>query len=577
MREAAAKCEVAVKSTMRSFLAQPTLYVAYSEFQRRSAVLGVEQAKLLELYFERSKRAGARLDEAKRSRLLAVRSEIDRLQSEYLAAVSRQDSFVELDESQIRGLASEVRASLVNLPESKYRLPLRTTFYSRFMATAHDAQARQKVNEAYLNLGGAQNEQRLQQLLVLRSEAAQILGYSSHAEYVLEEQSAKSIIKVRQFLEDIRLRLKPAAQKDLEVLLALKKEKNADAKRIENWDWRYYDNLRKSREVSFTQEQVRPYFPVDNVLRATTVFFGDLMGIDFIQMPAEVWHPDVRLYALRDRSSGEWLGHMYFDLFSREGKLNAFAVSGLKGSFIRADGSRSLPAGVLIGNWQQGSRDTPALLDHKQLTAFVHEFGHLLEQSVHKSRYESLGFRRDWVEVPAETLENYAWEPDFLKRVSSHHVTGKQLPDPLISSLIASRPVDLALENARQLSYALTDLEYHASNRVDLTETWQRYAEGVFGVPIEPQSRPQSNFVHFAIGSDSRYYSYLWSKVYAQDFFAKLLGADSKNQYGKQLRKWVFEPRGTYEPDVLAEKFLGRPVSDRAFIESLLLSLSPKI
>jgi thimet oligopeptidase len=299
-----------------------------------------------------------------------------------------------------------------------------------------------------------------------------------------------------------------------------------------------------------------------------------MLGVKFARnTTVPVWNDKVQAYDVADAATGKPLGRFYLDLYPRPGKYNHFANFPIIPRRVMPDGSVRLAEGSIIGNWPLPAPGKPALLQHGDVEVFFHEFGHNMALMLANEPYESLtnGFRQDFIEAPSQMLENWAWDPGILKRVSANVTTGKPLPDDLIKKMIAARYVHYALQTTGQILYATVDMRYHtAKPPVDTTAVWKATVAQTTPNQFVDGTHPQSGFGHLMGGYDAGYYGYLWSKVYAQDMFSRFKSAGLTSPIaGKAYRDDILAPARLQEPDQEIAHFLGRPMNPNAFYAEL--------
>jgi thimet oligopeptidase len=286
-----------------------------------------------------------------------------------------------------------------------------------------------------------------------------------------------------------------------------------------------------------------------------------------------VWQAQVQAYDVTDAATGKPLGRFFLDLFPRPGKYDHFANFPIIPRRVLPDGTVRLAESAIVGNWPQPAPGRPALLQHDDVVTFFHEFGHCMAAILADEPYETLtnGFRQDFIEAPSQMLENWAWDPAILKRVSANVTTGAPLPDDLIQKLIASRYVHYALATTQQIMYATVDMEYHTMKPpVDTTAVWAATAARTTPNQYVAGTHPQSEFGHLMGGYDAGYYGYLWSKVYAQDMFSRFAAQGLTSPLaGRAYRNDILAPARLEEPDQEVRAFLGRPMNPDAFYREL--------
>jgi thimet oligopeptidase len=303
--------------------------------------------------------------------------------------------------------------------------------------------------------------------------------------------------------------------------------------------------------------------------------YAQLLGVRFEPLtPPQAWAPDIREYAIYDVASGNAIGWFFLDLYPREGKFGHFAAFPLRFGRVMSDGSYRTPVSAIIGNWPRPEAGKPTLLNHDEVVVFFHEFGHVMHETLSRTRYATLygiNVRGDFGEAPSQMLENWMWQPAVLRKISSHAGSGEPLPDALIDKMIAARHVADGVSWGAQAFYAEYDLQLHSlPGRSDPTALWFRLKAQLTVFPEIPDTYPEAAFGHLMGGYDAGYYGYLWSKVYAQDMFStfKQEGLESPAA-GMRYRQQILVPGGAEEPELLLKRFLGREVRYEPFYEDL--------
>lgn len=330
-----------------------------------------------------------------------------------------------------------------------------------------------------------QNVPLFKEAILLRDEAARLLGYPDHASFRIEEKMAKTPQTVFDFLGDLRTRLTPGGLKEIEHLLELKK-KDHEARNLPFdgnyylWDHRFYDRLMVEQEYSIDENAIAEYFPLKSTVAGMLRIFEQLFGLVFVELTPEdrkrisptgkaediSWHEDVIIFSVwDDASEGDgFVGYLYLDLHPRPGKYGHAANFSLQPGFLKADGTRRYPATALVCNFSKPTATKPSLLKHDEVVTLFHELGHGIHDLAGRTRYaryHGTSTVRDFVEAPSQMLENWCWTPSQLKSLSSHYKTGESIPDDLIEKLISTKHVNAALFNLRQLHFGLFDMTVH--------------------------------------------------------------------------------------------------------------------
>ncbi|EME79322.1 uncharacterized protein MYCFIDRAFT_57655 [Pseudocercospora fijiensis CIRAD86] len=469
-----------------------------------------------------------------------------------------------------------------------------------------------------------ENVDLFKEAIVLRDEAARILGYPNHAAFRIEDKMAKTPKTVDDFLADLRDRLAPGGLKEIEKLKTLKKEVTGEADRYFLWDHRFYDTLMLERDYQLDQNKIAEYFPLQTSIAGMLKIFEEIFGLQFVQIEGEhrdqispsgkgadiVWHEDVQVFAVWDDAGegGEFVGYLYLDLHPREGKYGHAANFNIQPGFIKEDGSRHYPATALVCNFSKPSPKKPSLLKHDEVVTLFHELGHGIHDLVSRtiySRFHGTNTVRDFVEAPSQMLENWCWTPSPLKSLSKHwsylspeyeaaykasasgtHKPSETIPDDLIQSIINTQHVNDALFNLRQLHFGIFDMNVHEPpdhsyvESLEVSETYNLLRKNICkldgpeaeGATLKWGSG-QATFGHLIGGYDAGYYGYLSSQVYSSDMFHTVFKKDPMNKKeGRRYRHTVLEKGGSQDEMLTLEQFLGRKPSTEAFYKELGLS-----
>jgi Zn-dependent oligopeptidase len=373
------------------------------------------------------------------------------------------------------------------------------------------------------------------------------------------------------FLERTWAKLKKKGRKELRVRLKLK---GGEDKVMRSWEWRFYNNQLKKSKYSIDHEKIKEYFPLETVVKGMFEVFGEVFGVSFAPADLNTWHKDVRAYEVKN-SDGATAAYFYFDLFPREGKYKHAACFGIRGGRELADGSYELPAAGIVANFPAPAGDSPALLKFDDVVTLFHEFGHVTHNIFTRAKYgkfSGTSVSRDFVEVPSKMLENWAYAPEVLRRISGHYRTpAEKLPEALIKKLIAAKNMDSGLVYLRQVFFSLLDMRYHtARGKVDTTRVYDKLMKKISLIPLSPDTHPQANFGHLMGGYEAGYYSYLWSEVIAMDLFGAFEAAGVMNpETGAKYRELILAPGRSYDEAGQVAKFLGRPAGEEAFLKSI--------
>lgn len=583
-RDAASDCDTLIRLFDADVYTRPDLYRGLADYaaKTRARPPAGEDARLLAKELLDFRRGGAALPDDKRIELRSVRKLIVELESDFTHSVDEDGSFVLMSSADLAGMPDDWVARLER-QGPLYRVTTKYPDYFPFMSNAASAQARKRLDAAYLNRAVVANLPLLRRLLELRLKAAKLLGYRSHAEYVLADRMAGDPETVERFLDGLERRLAPIGGRERSELVRLKdQELGAESDHvIRAWDWRYYDNQRL-KEAAVDEEEIKEYFPLETVATGMLSIYEKLLAVRFKRVadvaPGALWAPNVLLYEVDDADSGKTLAYFYLDLFPRDGKYGHSESEDLIDGRRLSDGDYEKPVAVIVANFPKPQPGRPSLLRHGvhgDVETLFHEFGHVLQMTLTKAeygRFSGANVAQDFVEAPSQLFENWAWDPAVLARISGRYDDpSKKLPDALLRRMIAARDVDGALKNLQQLVLAEVDMTYHGPRPPkDTTAAWRRLRHAVLGIDLAPGTHPEAGFAHLEDGYDAGYYGYLWSQVYADDMFSRFRENGVLDPMtGRRYRSEILERGASRDEAESLRQFLGRPPSDAAFLERL--------
>ncbi|KAJ2806613.1 metalloendopeptidase [Coemansia helicoidea] len=534
----------------------------------------------LELGFRRS---GLLQPPETRERLAAISRRLCDLEAAFARSINESCTEMLFTRDELHGLPDaffDGRSTEAVRGVEKYAVTTRRPDYQWLLKYAQREATRRAVYVAEA-AQCADNTLRLQEMALLRLEEAQLLGYASHSHYVMETLMAKTPQAATEMVSELRVRVMDHARRELAELEALKA---ADAQGAGEqhrgffcWDKAYYTRLAKERKHRICEDALMQYFPLGHTTRGMLDIYGRMLGLRITQVDgAPVWHPDVAVYEAWEAGSDEFVGHFYLDLHPREGKYNHAAVWPIRPGFERPDGSRERPVVALVANFPAPTSGAPALLTHRNVVTLMHELGHVFHGLCARTkwaRFHGTRVERDFVEAPSQMLENWAWDPAILRRISAHHKTGAPLPDDMVAKLVASRTDGAGLATLCQAFYALYDLAIHSATdaSVDVVETYIRMRSDITLLSDDTHVCRIAALSHLASGYSSRLYSYLWADVFSADMFETRFvkeGLDNPAT-GRDYRDTILRPGGSRSAAESLELFLGRRPNSAAFIKSL--------
>ncbi len=514
-----------------------------------------------------------------------------------LATLSNKFEHNVMDATDGWALLLDVPADLAGLPESAITLARKTAesaghsgwqftlqapSYIPFMRYSERSDLRRQMYEAFVTRASDRGPQAdrwdnttlMTQILGLRQELAALLGYSNYAEYALVDRMASSVAEVEGFLIDLISRARPQAQRELQALEDFAGRSTGDNV-VAPWDIAYHSEKLRQATYHFDQEELRPYFPLPRVLSGLFEIVNRLFGITVTKAVADVWHPDVMFYEIRDEG-GEIRGRFYLDLYAREHKRSGAWMAECVGRYRRPDNAVQTPVAFLTCNFTQPLDDKPALLTHDDVITLFHEFGHGLHHLLSLVEEPSVtgisGVPWDAVELPSQFLENWCWEQGALDLVTCHVDTGEPLPDKLLQKLRGARNFQSGMQMVRQLEFGLFDFRLHASAAQISADDIQRLLDDVRQQVAVVTPPPFDRFPHafshiFSGGYAAGYYGYLWAEVLSADAYNRFEQEGVFNTAaGRAFLQHILETGGVEEPLDVFRAFRGREPSIDAFL-----------
>ncbi len=526
--------------------------------------------------------AGVDLPEDKKKRFGDISQRLSELTSKFsenvLDATHAWHKHI-TDESMLDGLPDSAKQLLAQLAQQKelsgYVVTLDFPSFYPILTYADSRELREEVYRANVtkaseigpNAGQFDNTELMKEILQLRYEKAQLLGYNSYAELSVASKMAESADQVLGFLDDLAVKAKPQAEREIAELKAFAKEEFG-ADDLQPWDVGYYAEKLRQQRYAISQEDIRPYLPVDTVIQGMFKTVSNLFDLEFVEKSDfDTYHPDARFFEIH--KDGQQLASFYLDLYAREKKRGGAWMDVCRTRRNTASGLQ-LPVAYLVCNFTPPVGDQPALLTHDELTTLFHEFGHGLHHMLTRMDVAAVsgisGVAWDAVELPSQFLENWCYEPEALAFISGHYETGEPLPQELLDKLLAAKNFQSAMATVRQLEFALFDFRLHHEFReqgADVQALLDDVRSKVTVVPTVDFSRFQHSFTHiFAGGYAAGYYSYKWAEVLSADAFSRFEEEGIFNKAtGQSFLDEILSQGGSREAGVLFENFRGRAPS----------------
>ena len=546
--------------------------------------LSPEQSTLLEKRYKSFSRNGANLPADKKEQLREIDKELSQLSLKFGENVLAETNKFEMlltNEVDLDGLpdgAKEAAKALAISKEKKgWLITLDYPSYIPFMTYANNRELRKKLALAFGSKGFQNNELDNQDIVLkiakLRYERANVLGYTSHANYVLEERMAETPDKVFSFLNEILEKAKPAAQGEFKQLENFAKELDG-IDQLQKWDGAYYSEKLKQKLFDLDDEKLKPYFKLENVINGVFTVASNLFGLQFEETDqVDTYHEEVKTYNVTD-TQGNFISVFYADFHPRPGKRNGAWMTSYKPQ-MRKDDKNIRPHISIVCNFTKPTPSKPSLLTFNEVTTLFHEFGHALHGMLANTIYPGLSGTSvywDFVELPSQVLENWCYEKEALELFAKHYETGEVIPMELVQKIKESSTFLEGMATMRQLSFGLLDMSWHAQNPSDIKDVKAYEKKAFSGTSLYPdvaENCMSTAFSHiFQGGYSAGYYSYKWAEVLDADAFEyfKENGIFNK-EVATKFKDHVLSQGGTENPMTLYKRFRGQEPKPEALLK----------
>ncbi|KAM7269210.1 hypothetical protein ACFE04_024707 [Oxalis oulophora] len=572
VRKASGEAERMIDTHVLSCSKREDVYRLVKAVAAKADWIGPEGKRYVQSLVRDFERNGLNLTETKREEVQRLRVQIDELSLQYVRNIDNDKTSLLFSESELAGVPLEFLKSLQKAENGKYKVTMKSHHVAAVLELCKVGTTRRAVAVEFGKRSGEVNFPVMENLVQLRHKLARLLSYPNYADYALDLRMAKTSTKVYEFLEDVSGSLTEMATRELAVLKDLKmKEEGHLPFGIE--DLSYYAKRVEEQQFDLEFGAIKQYLPVKLVLSGVLKIFEDIFGLNFKEIvDAEVWHPDVSVFSVFDLSSSELLGYFYLDIYKREGKYGHTCVLALQNGALLPNGERQTPIALLISQLQKDMDGHPGLLRFSEVVNLFHEFSHVVQIICNRAsvaRFSGLRLDPDFVELPAQMLENWCYEAFCLKLISGFHqdIT-RPIKDETCKSLKRWRHSFSALKLKQEILYCLFDQIVHSVDNVDIVELLKHlHPKVMLGLPLLEGTNPASCFPRSVIGYEAACYSRLWSEVFAADIFVSKFRDDLSNQFvGMQFRNKIFAPGGGKDPMETLIDFLGREPSIQAFI-----------
>lgn len=552
--------------------------------QKDTLDLNEEQQMLLDKKYKGFSRNGANLSEEKKKQLRKIDTELSKLKLTFGENVLAETNKFELhitDEKDLSGLPEGVIEAASQTAEEKGKegwvFTLDYPSYVPFLTYADNRELRKKMAIAFgakgFNNDEFDNQQNVLQIAQLRHKRANLLGYKSHAHFVLEERMAETPEKVNSFLNELLEKAKPAATKEFEELTAFAKELDG-INYLEKWDGAYYSEKLKQKLFNLDDQKLKPYFELKNVINGVFTVAQKLYGLHFKEVQnIDKYHPEVKTYEVKD-DEGELVALFYADFHPRAGKRNGAWMTSYKPQQTK-NGTNDRPHVSIVCNFTKPTASKPSLLTFNEVTTLFHEFGHALHGMLANTQYPSLSGTSvywDFVELPSQILENWCYEKETLELFATHYKTGEVIPMEYVEKIKESATFLEGMATLRQLSFGMLDMAWHSQDPSGIKNVKAFEVAAFEDTQLYPDVKENcmsTSFSHiFQGGYSAGYYSYKWAEVLDADAFAYFQqeGIFSKKVADK-FKNFVLSQGGTMDPMELYIKFRGQKPDPEALLK----------
>ena len=553
--------------------------------ERATLGLNAEQSRLLEKYYKNFIRSGAALNEQQKAELREINKELSSAEllftqnvlaetNAYQKFVTNKEDLKGLPQSVIDAAADEAKAAK---KEGQWLFTVQKSSFIPVLQYSENRELRKELLMAYTTRcnhdNKNDNKQVINTIMKLRVKKAHLLGFESPASFILDNTMAKTPENVMSFLDKV---WKPALAKAKVEAAELQKLMDAEGKgeKLEPWDWWFYAEKLRKQKYDLDEEQVRPYFKMENVRKGVFGTATKLWGLQFQKLDSmPVYHPDVEVFKVTDKD-GSLIGILYTDYYPRASKNSGAWMNNIVDQYIK-NGKEQRPIIVNVGNFTKPTSDKPSLLTMDDVSTMFHEFGHALHGLLTKCTYPSLSgtsVKRDFVELPSQIMENWAFEPEVLKTYAFHYKTGEVMPKELMDKINSSSKFNQGFTMTELLSASLLDMNYHMlkdTTAIDVNAFEKKTMEKIGMIPQIIVRYRSPYFKHiFEGGYSAGYYSYTWAEVLDADAFQafKETGDIFNPKVAEAFRRNVLEKGDSEDPMTLYKRFRGKDPNPEALL-----------
>lgn len=555
-------------------------------YDRRDDIpLTAEQRMLLDKTYKSFIRSGALLEGAEKEEFRKISEELSLLSIKYNRNVLTEQNAYTLNVRNKKDLAGlpkyaidAAREEAKARGEKGWTFTLQYPSFGPFMMYAENRDLREQMWRAYNSVANHNNEndnkEIARRIANLRLRTAQLLGYSSYAEYALEERMAQNPATVDKFLADLLEASMPFAKKDLAQVQEYA-NKNGFVGDLQRWDFSYWSERLKNEKYAMDPEMMKPYFQLENVKRGIFALADTLYGLKFVENDKiQKYHPDVMVYEVYDKSNDKFMAVVYMDFFPRESKRSGAWMTSFRDEYKTAEGKEVRPLIQMVCNFTKPTKKEPSLLTFEEVNTFLHEFGHCLHGILAEGTYSSVtgtSVYRDFVELPSQIMENFATEKQFLDMFAVHYKTGEKIPQELIDKLTDSEKYLAGWLSVRQLFLGMIDMQWHTITEPyegDVIALEDKVSQKAELLPKVDGALMSTSFGHiFSGGYAAGYYGYKWAEVLDADAFSLFQEKGIFNrEVSTSFRRNILSQGGKKHPMELYKAFRGHEPTNEALL-----------
>ncbi|GBN38346.1 Thimet oligopeptidase [Araneus ventricosus] len=546
--------------------------------EKQKETLKPEPKRWLERQIKNGRRNGLHLPGETQETIKTLKNKINSLSIKFMKNISDESTTLEFSDKDLIGLPDDYFANLKKLEIGNYEVTLKYPDVFPIMEKCRNPETRQRMYIAYNSRCIKENDPILHEVTELRHKLANSLGYPRHTDYATELLMAKSSDNVQKFLTELSHKLEPLWEDERKLMLELKEKECSELGipfdgKLHPYDLRFYAMVVEKIKYSVDHTKLKEFFPLQTVTEGLFKIYQDLLGLKFTEVEnPEVWHEDVKMFSVEDQETGDLMGYFFLDLFPRTGKFTHFCVKQIQPGCLLTDGTRQVAVGIMLANFTKPLKDKPSLLDHSEVTTYFHEFGHLMHVMCARAdlaEFAGYAVENDFLEAPSQMLENWCWEVEPLKLMSSHYATKSEIPEELLNALIKSNLANAGYIYLRQIVLATFDYKIHSKIEKDINKVFRDTSREIMGIEELEETFMGCSFQHLCGEYDARYYSYMWSEVYSMDMFytrfknGKVLDPET----GKDYRNKILKPGGSKDALDMLVDFLGRHPTQDAFLK----------